>query len=135
METVLTVNNLTKVFFHRKCFSLFSKKNVAVDNISFSLNKGEILGFLGPNGSGKTTTIQILLNLMLPTSGHIEYFGIDFFKNVKEVLKQISFSSSYVKLPGNMTIYENLDFFGKLYGLNSIQRQERIKKLLNNFSL
>ena len=78
---LLHVKKLTKIFETKRLFRT-SKKFVAVDDISFELKEGEILGFLGPNGAGKTTTIQMLLGLLTPTSGSIQYFDKDFFKNL-----------------------------------------------------
>ncbi len=133
-DPILVVSNLTKTFHSKR---LFRKKEsfTAVDNISFKLYPGEILGFLGSNGAGKTTTIQMLLGLMTPTSGTIEYFGKDFFKNSREILKKVTFASSYVQLPSRLTVYENLEIFGILYGLSYQKRKERINKILKAFDL
>lgn len=131
---ILIVKNLTKVFFSKR---LFRKKEsfTAVDDISFNLNQGEILGFLGPNGAGKTTTIQMLLDLMTPTSGNINYFGKNFSNNRKEILKKVTFASSYTQLPSVLTVYENLEIFGRLYDLSLSQRQDNISRLLRAFDL
>lgn len=134
MENVLEVKNLTKIFFERK--NLFQKEPfIAVDSISFSLKKGEILGFLGPNGAGKTTTIQMLLGLMTPSSGQINYFSKDFEKNRSEILKTVSFASAYSRLASRLTIYENLNFFGQLYGIEFNQRRKQIEYYLHFFNL
>ena len=117
-KIVLKVDGLTKIFSQKKWFGKNQKSFVAVNNISFALHEGEILGFLGPNGAGKTTTIQMLLSLMTPTSGIINYFGKNFFNHRSEILQQISFASAYTKLPGRLTIYENLDIYGRLFGLS-----------------
>ena len=92
MEEILKVRNLTKCYSGKVPF-------LAVDAISFSLKKGEILGFLGPNGSGKTTTIQMLLGTLLKSSGSIEYFGKNFDLYREEILQNVSFASTYLSLP------------------------------------
>lgn len=126
--SILKVQNLTKTFSVKPAFT-------AVNNISFHLNEGEILGFLGPNGAGKTTTIQMLLGTLTPTSGVIEYFGKDFVKHRSDILQHVSFASTYLRLPPNLTVYENLDVFGRLYGLNKAERENRIKKYLILFDM
>lgn len=122
-NVVLEVKDLTKRFGNF----------TAVDNISFSLKKGEILGFLGPNGAGKTTTIQMLLNVMQPTKGNIYYFGQSFEKNKNQILKQINFCSTYISLPWLFTIHEALDIFARLYEIKN--KEKRILKLLKEFEI
>lgn len=107
----------------------------AVDNISFEIKAGEILGLLGSNGAGKTTTIQMLLGTMIPTSGTISYFGSDLQSNRSAILQKVSFASTYIRLPGRLTVYENLDFYAKLYNLSSKERAYRIEELLKFFDL
>jgi len=123
---VLWVEKLTKVFAGKKPFT-------AVDHISFNLKEGEILGLLGPNGAGKTTTIQMLLSVLTPTSGQINYFDQDFKTHRSTSLQQIAFASAYINLPWRLTVWENLDVYGRLYCLSKSQRQQRIKKLLTQF--
>lgn len=124
---VLEVCNLTKSFTR----GIWSRRyHEVVKGISFSLQEGEILGFLGPNGAGKTTTIQMLLGTLLPTSGAIAYFGRDFLKESTHALQCIGYASGYDTLPGRLTVYENLDIFGRLYGLATAERHERITYLL-----
>jgi ABC-2 type transport system ATP-binding protein len=139
METVspvLRVDRLEKVFTTRNWFTRAIKKEfVAVNKISFELHQGEILGLLGPNGAGKTTTIQILLGTLTPTGGSIIYLGKDFITHRSEILQHVGFASAYSKLPGKLTVYENLDVFGRLYGLSSLERKERIERLLSVFSI
>lgn len=133
---ILVVENLVKKFNKRFSLFGFNKKEVTiVDSISFQLKSGEILGLLGPNGAGKTTTIQMLLSTMTPTSGKIDYFGKNFFTHRSEILQQVSFASTYVRLPGRLTIQENLNFYGSLYGLDSEQRKTRIEKFLKFFNM
>ena len=109
--SVLSVKKLTKIYTAKKTFfgRTVSKPFIAVNGISFDVKEGEILGFLGPNGAGKTTTIQMLLSILTPTSGAVSYFGKDFFTHRSEILEKVGFASTYVKLPGNLTVYENLD--------------------------
>lgn len=121
-KKILDVRNLTKKF----------GKFTAVDDVSFSLNEGEILGFLGPNGAGKTTTMQLLLNLMEPTEGKINYFGKSLDEHREEILKQINFSSTYISFPWQFTVIEIMKVFSGLY---EIDDPKRIDKLLKSFDL
>jgi len=129
MNEILSVKNLTKKYRAEK------KDFIAVNNISFALKEGEILGLLGPNGAGKTTTIQMLLGALTPTSGSIEYFQKDFFLNKSLILKSVSFASTYLSLPGSSSIYENLDIFGRLYGIEDQKRAHNIRKYLSLFNM
>ncbi len=123
MSPVLEVKNLTKKY------GIFT----AVDSVSFSLERGKILGFLGPNGAGKTTTIQMLLGISSTTSGTISYFGKDFFKNRQQVLQKINFASAYNTLQGRITVRENLLVFGRLYNVTNIDK--KIKELSGYFEI
>jgi len=132
--TVLTVDNLTKIYYAG--FWPFKRsQSLIVNDISFSLNKGEILGFLGPNGAGKTTTIQMLLGTLTPTGGTITYFGNDFSKHRVTSLKRIGYASGFDKLPARLTVIENLDIIGRIYGIRQPERRERIEELLQFFRL
>lgn len=134
--TLLRVDKLEKKFTTRSWLTGAIKKEfVAVNNISFSVSKGEILGLLGPNGAGKTTTIQMLLGTMTPTSGTITYFDKDFATNRNEILQKIGFASAYSKLPGKLTVYENLDIYGRLYGLSYHERRAQIDHMLELFGI
>lgn len=128
MNSVLSVQNLTK---------LYGKKNPfkAVDSISFDLRKGEILGLLGPNGSGKTTTIQMLLGTLSLSSGSIHYFGKEFLKHRSEILQSVSFASTYTSLPYILTVEENLIVFGQFFGLGKKETLKRIEPLLERFGI
>jgi len=126
---VLAVRNLRKVYKTNKT------SFVAVDDVSFDLAPGEILGLLGPNGAGKTTTIQLLLSTLKPTSGSIHYFGKDFFKYRSEILNDVVFASTYVSLPYTLTVSQNLDIFGRLYGISGKELVTRIDPLLDRFGL
>ncbi len=129
MYDVLCVKNLRKEYPGKK------GRFVAVDSISFALKRGEILGLLGPNGAGKTTTIQMLLGTLKPTSGEIRYFGKDFFKERSNILKHVVFASTYVSLPWNLTVKQNLEVFGRLYGVEIGPLRRRIEELLERFGI
>jgi ABC-2 type transport system ATP-binding protein len=88
----------------RKQFGDFT----AVDDVSFSIEPGEILGLLGPNGAGKTTTIHMLLGLITPTAGSIEMFGMELAAHREQILQQVNFSSTYISMPLALTVEENL---------------------------
>lgn len=107
----------------------------AVECVSFGLHRGEILGLLGPNGAGKTTTIRMLLSTLTPTSGSIHYFGMNFFQNRSESLQRVGFASTYTNLPLFLTVAENLDIHGRLYGMSRNDRLDRAKKLLDFFGV
>lgn len=133
--TALQVQNLIKVFPVKKVHAQGHSTFTALKGISFSLKQGEILGILGPNGAGKTTTIQILLSVLKPTSGSIAYFGKDFYTHRSEVLEDVSFASSYVKLPSQLTVLENLSIYAQLYGLSRKESNARIEKYLKLFGM
>lgn len=118
-----------------KLKKVYSGSVVAVDEISFHLNEGEILGLLGPNGSGKTTTIQMLLGTLSSSSGSIFYFGKDFSKHRSEILQNVSFASTYTSLPWLLTLAENLEIFGHLYGLNRRESYKAFDPLLERFGI
>ncbi len=123
---VLSVKNLRKVY---------PASLVAVDGVSFDVEAGEILGLLGSNGAGKTTTIQMLLSTLRPTSGEILYFGKDFFQHRSEVLQHVAFASTYVSLPYNLTVQQNLEVFGGFYGLSRKEVERRTLSLLERFGI
>lgn len=122
----LSVKKLTKVYGKKKPVT-------AVDGISFDLKPGEILGLLGPNGSGKTTTIQMLLGTLIPTSGSILYFGMDFERHRSEVLQSVSFASTYTSLPYILTIKENLKCYGHYYQIENVEA--KTDPLLERFGI
>ena len=113
MNTLVSVNNLSKNF------SSFE----AVKEISFSINESEILGLLGPNGCGKTTTIGMMLGLLKPTSGEVKINGLNVEKNRINLLKKMNFISPYIELPKKLTVKENLMVYGKLYSVNNINNR------------
>ena len=106
---------------------------LAVDGISFEVNRGEIVGLLGPNGAGKTTTINMILGVLEPTSGKILVDGLDIATKRSQVLARTNFAAVYAPLPGNLTVIQNLKFFGLIYGVKSLS--SRIEILLEQFDL
>lgn len=132
---VLSVNNLSKTFTTGFWPLSTIKTYTAVNNISFAIQKGEILGFLGHNGAGKTTTIQMLLGTLTPTSGAITYFDTNFENNRAQILKRVSYASGYDKLPARLTVWENLDIVGRIYCLPKKTRETQIEHLLKFFDM
>jgi len=132
---ILKVGNLSKTFTSGLWPFKTPQTYTAVNDISFHVKKGEILGFLGPNGAGKTTTIQMLLGTLTPSTGSISYFGADFAQHRIEALKKIGYASGYDKLPARLTVAENLDIVGRIYGIPQPRRREQIEKLLKFFGI
>ncbi len=117
----IEVEELTKIY----------DKNIkAVNGVSFNVKKGEILGFLGPNGAGKTTTLNMLSTLLKPTSGTAKINGYDILKEPDAVRRSIGYVFQDTTLDIELTGRENLDFHGRLYGLNRKTREQRIKEVL-----
>ena len=111
---------------------------LAVKNINLTINKGSIVGLLGPNGCGKTTTIGMMLGLIKPTSGtvFINDLNIENENNRTKILEKVNFISPYVELPKKLTVEENLKVYGKLYGVNNLQDKiSDLMKQLNLFEL
>ncbi len=98
-------------------------KKEAVKNISFKLNLNEIIGILGPNGCGKTTTIGMILGLLKPTSGKILINGEEVEKKRVEILDQLNFISPYIELPKKLTVRQNLKVYGKLYDVKKLEQK------------
>ncbi|MBD3352694.1 MAG: ATP-binding cassette domain-containing protein [Candidatus Lokiarchaeota archaeon] len=129
ITALVDVKNLTKVFLDKK-----NKREIrAVDGISFKLNAGEIFGFLGPNGAGKTTTIRVLAGLLPPTSGYASIFGQDIEKVGDRVRKHIGFLTENHGNYENLTVYENLHFFGSFYDIDDLDA--RISAILEEIKL
>jgi ABC-2 type transport system ATP-binding protein len=105
----------------------------AVDGISFSVGAGEILGLLGPNGAGKTTTINMILGILEPTDGDIIMLGKNMKEHHSKVRKLINFAAVYAHLPANLTVWQNLYVFGKLYEVPNLK--EQIARLMAEFDL
>ena len=119
--SIIQVKELTKVF---------NGKIRAVDGISFNVERGEILGFLGPNGAGNTTTLSMLATLLRPTSGTATINGHDILKEPDEVRRSVGFVFQDPTLDTELTGRENLDFHGRIYGLKRDIRQQRIEEVL-----
>ena len=113
MTNSIEVINLSKSY----------KSKQAVDNINFKINENEIVGLLGPNGCGKTTTIGMMLGLLKPTSGQVLINGMDIEKNKISLLHKINFISPYIELPKKLTVKQNLIVYGKLYNIKNLNEQ------------
>lgn len=111
-EPVISVQNLTRRF----------GDFVAVDHINFDVAKGEIVGYLGPNGSGKTTTIRMLLGLLIPSEGKATVLGYDVFKQSEEVRLRVGYMSQKFAIYDDLTTLENLTFYGGVYGITDKNR-------------
>lgn len=108
---------------------------VAVDHIHFKVEKGEIFGFLGPNGSGKSTTIRMLCGLLLPTSGRGKVAGFDLITEPEKIKQTIGYVSQKFSLYEDLTVIENLHFFGGIYGLFGSQQKRREVEVLEMIGL
>ena len=121
--SILSVSNLRKVY----------GDTLAVDDLSFATEPGEIVGLLGPNGAGKTTTINMILGVLEPSGGRIQIERYSLATERREALLRTNFAAVYAPLPGNLTVEQNLRFFGMLYGVASLKR--RIDALVEQFDL
>ncbi|HEX7072175.1 MAG TPA: ABC transporter ATP-binding protein [Rhodothermales bacterium] len=119
----LSVTDLTRTY----------GKSLAVDHVSFDVERNEIVGLLGPNGAGKTTITSIVLGVLAPTSGKILIEGIDLAEHRSAALQRTNFAAVYAPLPGNLTVWQNLRVFGLLYGVKHLNR--RIEELLDQLDL
>jgi ABC-2 type transport system ATP-binding protein len=102
----------------------------AVDGIGFEVRRGEIFGFLGPNGSGKTTTIRMMLGLLQPTAGTVEVLGVPVAERAKEIRPHVGYMSQRFSLYNDLTVLQNLRFYGRAYGLGNALLEERIHHAL-----
>ena len=107
----IEIKNLNKKF----------RNTLAVKNINFKINKGKIIGLVGPNGCGKTTTIGMMLGLIKPTSGSVLINGKNIENDRTNLLEKMNFISPYIELPKKLTIEENLIVFGRLYGVKNLE--------------
>src|SRR5882672_3498324 len=115
-ESIIECENLTKRFGHF----------TAVDRVSFSVGKGSIFGFLGPNGSGKSTVIRMLCGILEPTEGSARLAGHDVARETERIKSLIGYMSQKFSLYDELTVRENLTFYGRLYGLaGEVLRQRR----------
>jgi ABC-2 type transport system ATP-binding protein len=105
----------------------------ALDDVSFTVGRGEIVGLLGPNGAGKTTTINVILGVLEPTAGEVAIDSIDIAKARALALQRANFAAVYASLPGNLTVRQNLRFFGLLYSIEALA--SRVDELLEEFDL
>jgi ABC-2 type transport system ATP-binding protein len=123
MSSSIEVINLSKSYKEKK----------AVNNINFKINKNEIIGLLGPNGCGKTTTIAMILGLLKPSSGQVLINGFDIEHHRISLLHKMNFISPYIELPKKLTVKQNLIVYGKLYSVQNLN--EKIKLLANKLRL
>jgi len=123
MQVPLEVIELSKIYNNKE----------AVKNISFNVKNNEIVGILGPNGCGKTTTIGMILGLLKPSNGKVLINGIEIEKNRVDLLDKINFISPYVELPKRLTVKQNLEVYGRLYDVKNLS--EKIKNLSEKLRL
>lgn len=124
-EVVIETEKLTKTF----------GDFTAVDAISFQVKKGEIFGFLGANGAGKTTAMRMLCGLSIPTSGMAKVAGFDVYRETEMIKKNIGYMSQKFSLYEDLTVVENIHFFGGIYGLPSKKIKEKTQELLTRLEL
>ncbi len=124
-EYAIQVENLTKMF----------GEFTAVNNISFEVGKGEVFGFLGANGAGKTTAMKMLIGILKPTSGSAQVAGFDVKSNAEDVKKSIGYMSQRFSLYNDLTIKENITFFGGIYGLKKSVIKEKTLLLIDELGL
>ena len=124
-EKIISVKNLTKEFGHF----------TAVKGISFDVYKGEIFGFLGANGAGKTTAMKMLIGISNPTSGEANVAGFDVHTQADMVKKRIGYMSQKFSMYDDLTIKENITFFGGIYGLSRIEIKQKIAQLIEELEL
>lgn len=108
---------------------------VAVDSLDLDIHRGEVFGLLGPNGSGKTTTIRMLCGLLEPTSGSATVVGIDVARDPEGVRRRIGYMSQRYGLYDDLTVVENMRFYGAMYGLRGARREARVESLLHDLGL
>ena len=122
-KETINISNLSKQF----------RGILAVKNISFKINKGEIIGLLGPNGCGKSTTIGMMLGLIKPSSGSVLINGLNIENNRTSLLEKMNFISPYIELPKKLTVEENLKVYGRLYGVKNLKN--KISNLMEKLNL
>jgi ABC-2 type transport system ATP-binding protein len=120
-ENIITSENLTKKF----------GSFIAVNSISFSIKRGEIFGFLGANGAGKTTAMRMLCGLSTPTSGKASVAGFDVYKHTEDIKKNIGYMSQKFSLYEDLTVKENITFYGGIYGLTNKEIKDKTDYLLD----
>jgi ABC-2 type transport system ATP-binding protein len=122
-EAVLSVRDLYKRY----------AATAAVDGVSFEVRRNEIVGLLGPNGAGKTTTLNMIMGVLEPAAGSISIEGIDLARDRERALARTNFAAVYAALPGNLTVLQNLTWFGLLYDVRDLRL--RIGAMLERFDL
>ena len=125
MEKIITVKNLVKKFGNF----------TANDNLTFDVYKGEIFGFLGANGAGKTTAMRILCGLSSPTSGELKVAGFDIYKETEKIKKNIGYMSQKFSLYEDLTVSENIRLYAGIYGISTKKRKEKEAVLLKKLEL
>jgi ABC-2 type transport system ATP-binding protein len=125
MDTVIKTENLTKRFGNF----------IAVDEITFEVSRAEIFGFLGANGAGKTTAMRLLIGLSKPSSGQATVAGYDVYRETEQVKKNIGYMSQKFSLYEDLTVLENIRFFGGIYGLSRKVIREKSETLLEQLGL
>ncbi len=118
---VIETHNLTRTF----------KKVTAVDGLNLSVNRGEIFGLVGPDGAGKTTTIRLLAAILDPTDGYARIEGFDTVKEPEPIKQRIGYMAQHFNLYGDLSVWENLNFFADVFEMRGAERHERIKMLLD----
>ncbi|MCX7549567.1 ABC transporter ATP-binding protein [Xanthomarina sp. F2636L] len=124
-NNVIQAEGLTKMFGDFK----------AVNAITFEVKKGEIFGFLGANGAGKTTAMKMLIGISIPTSGAAHVAGFDVFTQAEDIKKNIGYMSQKFALYDDLTVKENITFFGGIYGLSKLKIKEKTKELIDDLGL
>lgn len=124
-KSVIEVENLTKMF----------GDFAAVNAISFGVKKGEIFGFLGANGAGKTTAMKMLIGISVPSSGKAKVAGFDVFTQAEKIKKNIGYMSQRFALYDDLTVKENITFFGGIYGLSRARIKEKTLQLVEELNL
>jgi len=122
MSNTIETRNLTRQF----------GDVVAVDAVNLSINSGEIFGLLGPNAAGKSTIIRLLAGILRPSSGEASVLGLDLFTQIEEIKRLIGYVAQYFALYPDLTVYENIEFYGGLYGIDN---QERLQQQLELYDL